>query len=124
MEGAVFDVARQLVRVGIAPPGLGAIPPPADQRPHAGAALVVCEASYVERIAVISDGMPDVKQVLARGTPDTKLCGIIMEVSDLIGACQFIGTLICWMAGICTPRHFDWPLEGDPRQPMSGGGTL
>lgn len=43
----------------------------------AGAALVVCEASYVERIAVISDGMPDVKQVLARGTPDTKLCGTL-----------------------------------------------
>ncbi|MDP3108126.1 ATP-dependent acyl-CoA ligase [Hydrogenophaga sp.] len=43
----------------------------------AGAALVVCEASYVERIAVISDGMPDVKQVLARGNPDTKLCGAL-----------------------------------------------
>lgn len=43
----------------------------------AGAALVVCEASYVERIAVISDGMPDVKQVLARGIPDTKLCGAL-----------------------------------------------
>jgi crotonobetaine/carnitine-CoA ligase len=43
----------------------------------AGAALVVCEASYVERIAVISDGMPDVKQVLARGTPATKLCGAL-----------------------------------------------
>ncbi len=43
----------------------------------AGAALVVCEASYVERIAAISDGLPDVKQVLARGTPDAKLCGAL-----------------------------------------------
>lgn len=43
----------------------------------AGAALVVCEASYVERIAAISDGLPDVKQVLARGTPDTKQCGAL-----------------------------------------------
>ncbi len=41
-----------------------------------------------------------------------------------IGACQSFGALILWFVGICTPRHFDWPLEGDPRQPMSGGGTL
>lgn len=43
----------------------------------AGAALVVCEASYVERIAAVSDGLPEVKQVLTRGTSDNKLCGAL-----------------------------------------------
>jgi hypothetical protein len=29
-----------------------------------------------------------------------------------------------WVVGIFTPRNFDWPCEGDSRQPKSGGGTL
>ncbi len=41
----------------------------------AGAALVVCEASYVERIAAVSDGLPDVKLVLTRGEPSDGCCG-------------------------------------------------
>jgi crotonobetaine/carnitine-CoA ligase len=41
----------------------------------AGAALVICEVNYIERIAAISDGLPDVHQVLARGTPSQTTCG-------------------------------------------------
>ena len=43
----------------------------------AGAALVVCEANYVERIAAVSDGLPDVKQVLTRGEPGNGQCGTL-----------------------------------------------
>jgi crotonobetaine/carnitine-CoA ligase len=35
----------------------------------AGAALVVCETNYAERIVAVSDGLPTVKQVLTRGIP-------------------------------------------------------
>ena len=41
----------------------------------AGAALVICEVNYLERITLISDGLPDVNQVLARGTPSQTTCG-------------------------------------------------
>lgn len=43
----------------------------------AGAALVVCEAAYVERIAAVSDGLPDVKLVLTRGEPGDGRCGTL-----------------------------------------------
>ncbi|MDP3926982.1 MAG: ATP-dependent acyl-CoA ligase [Hydrogenophaga sp.] len=43
----------------------------------AGAALVVCEAAYVERIAAVSDGLPGVKLVLTRGEPSDGLCGTL-----------------------------------------------
>lgn len=43
----------------------------------AGAALVVCEAAYAERIAAVSDGLPDVQQVLTRGTPGDRQCGTL-----------------------------------------------
>lgn len=43
----------------------------------AGAALVICEASYVERIAAVSDGLPDVKLVLTRGEPGDGCCGAL-----------------------------------------------
>lgn len=47
----------------------------------AGAALVVCEASYAERIAAVSDGLPDVKLVLTRGEPGDGRCGTLPLVS-------------------------------------------
>ena len=43
----------------------------------AGAALVVCEATYAERIAAVSDGLPDVKLVLTRGEPGDGRCGTL-----------------------------------------------
>ena len=47
----------------------------------AGAALVVCEAHYAERIAAVSDGLPDVKQVLTRGEPGDRQCGTLPMAS-------------------------------------------
>lgn len=41
----------------------------------AGAGLVICEASYVDRIAAVSDGIPEVRQVLHRGTAVGPNCG-------------------------------------------------
>jgi crotonobetaine/carnitine-CoA ligase len=43
----------------------------------AGAVLVVCEATYAERIAAVSDGLPDVKLVLSRGEPGDGRCGTL-----------------------------------------------
>jgi crotonobetaine/carnitine-CoA ligase len=43
----------------------------------ASAALVICEADYVERIAAISAELADVKQVLQRGTCATAQCGTL-----------------------------------------------
>ena len=47
----------------------------------AGAALVVCEATYAERIAAVSDGLPDVKLVLTRGEPGDGRCGSLQLAS-------------------------------------------
>ena len=43
----------------------------------AGAALVICEATYVERIAAVSDGLPEVRQVLHRGPAGNGRCGVL-----------------------------------------------
>ncbi|MES2264345.1 MAG: ATP-dependent acyl-CoA ligase [Pseudomonadota bacterium] len=50
----------------------------------AGAALVLCEADYVERIAQVASGLPDVKQVLHRGAAlDSAGCAIALAPLDL-----------------------------------------
>lgn len=41
----------------------------------AGAALIVCEADYVERMAAIAHLLPDARQVLVRGVPASTACG-------------------------------------------------
>lgn len=43
----------------------------------AGAPLVICEASYVERIALVADQLREVKQVLHRGSTPVTSCGAL-----------------------------------------------
>lgn len=43
----------------------------------AGAPLVICEASYVERIALVADQLQEVKQVLHRGSTPVTSCGAL-----------------------------------------------
>ena len=47
----------------------------------AGAALVICEDSYVERIAAVAGGLPAVTQVLQRGAVLAASCGAIALAS-------------------------------------------
>lgn len=44
----------------------------------AGAALVICESGYVERIDFIANQLPDVKRVLHRGPPSDGTCGALL----------------------------------------------
>lgn len=43
----------------------------------ADAALVICEAAYVERIAAVAPDLPQVRQVLHRGEPRGSRCGTL-----------------------------------------------
>ncbi|CAG9166020.1 ATP-dependent acyl-CoA ligase [Cupriavidus pinatubonensis] len=41
----------------------------------AGAPLVICESEYVDRIAAVADGLPEVRLVLQRGSATNASCG-------------------------------------------------
>jgi crotonobetaine/carnitine-CoA ligase len=41
----------------------------------AGAPLVICESEYVDRIAAVADGLPEVRLVLQRGSVTNASCG-------------------------------------------------
>ncbi len=43
----------------------------------AGAAIVLCEADYIARIAAVSAELPEARLVLQRGRPESALCGTL-----------------------------------------------